>query len=571
MDQPEEVNPPNKFLSDFLAEEVKSLLDNTNSHIWKWKPVPFHEFLTDHLKITLTDRQMQDVVTFLGVDSEMVFNGGTPYNLFCLLAGKGSGKDWLSSVVTCYLFYILLCLKDPKEYFGFPPSEAIDILIISFTAEQAKDVSFDKVKQFFKHWMWLRQNFSIIEGDRITSGKGKPEIIVLNDRIKTWNNIRIIAEHSANESFEGYNVLYFLMSEASAFRGANKTQNGWKVFNTLRASASSRFPGRWKGIVASFPRYDENSDFTFQLYTQAETDPTIFRDLVWPWQFKPMRYYKGVFFDFEGIQVPIEYQSDAESDPPAFRKMVLCKVPKVGESVINDEAIIKSVHPYKPLINLVTTIRKNEDGLEKVVGNWEGLDIFKSAPYEYLVTVDLGELTSATAVAISHVHTEKDHLVYVLDYVGAWTPDPKKGISVDMGDVKDRLFELAAAIPGVRVGFDQWQSILYASELNKRGIKTIKYHVHQDRDYETFRKAMGMGNVKILDDVELILQFNAIKKEGAKVYLDTKISPRKDLVDVTVGGYMILMGEQPEDKVGIPGATYITGNLDRQGGTMLWK
>jgi hypothetical protein len=398
-----------------------------------------------------------------------------------------------------------------------------------------------------------------------------PQIVVLADRVTTWNNIRIMSEHSANEGFEGYAPIYFLMSEASAFRGSNKSQNGWKVYNTLRHSASSRYPGRWKGIVASFPRYDEESDFTFQLYTMAEKDPTMFRDLVWPWQFKPARFYKGVTIDFEGVQIPIEYQSEAESDPPAFRRMVLCQVPKVGESVIADEILMRGVHPFQPIIKLVTETKRNNDGFEKVVGHWEGLEVFNKAPYEYLIIVDLGELTSATAVAVAHVHNERDHLVYMLDALATWTPDPKKGISVDMDDVKERLFELAKAIPGSRVGFDQWQSILYASELNKRGVKTIKYHVHQDRDYDTFKKAMGMGSAKILDDIELIKQFNALKKDRGKVYLDTKISLRKDMVDVTVGGYLVLMGNEIEDKLGIPGATYITSNLDRQGGTMLWK
>jgi len=570
MDLAEETPQPNKLILDFLGEEVRGLLDNTNSHIWKFKPVSFHEFLSDHLKITLTQRQLQDCVTFLGADSETVFNSGSPFNLFCLLAGKGSGKDWLSSVITCYLFYILLCMHDPKEYLGLAPNDSIDMLIISFTAEQARDVSFDKIKQFLKPWSWLRSHFTLVEGDRITSGKGKPQIIILNDRITTWNNIRIMSEHSANEGFEGYAPIFFLMSESSAFKGANKTQNGWRVFNTLRASASSRYPGRWKGMVASFPRFDEESDFTYQLYTMAENDPIIFRDLVYPWQFKPARFYKGVTFDFEGIQVPIEYQSDVDSDPPAFKRMVLCKVPKVGESIMSDEAIIKAVHPYPSLVKLVTE-NKETNGVTKVVGHWEGLDIFKSAPYEYLITVDLGEITSATAVSVSHVHNDHDHLVYMLDALAAWTPDPKKGISVDMDDVKERLLELALAIPGAAVAFDQWQSLLYSSELNKRGIKTIKYHIIQDRHYDLFKKAMGMGSAKILDDINLVLQMNALKKERGKVYLDTKVSLRKDLVDVTVGSFLILMGDKFEEPVGIPGATYITNNLDKHGGTMLWK
>jgi len=557
----------NKIILDWLAEQSKTLIDGSDTNIWKFKPVDLVEFAETHLKVKLTERQRIDCLTFLGPNPELVFENGSPFNLFCLLAGKGSGKDWLAAVITCYLFYILLCMKDPKGYFGFSVSESIDMLIVSFTAEQARDVSFEKIKLFMRSWIWLKKNFSVIDGDKCISGKGKPEILLLRDRIKTFSDIRIMAEHSANESFEGYNVLFFLMSEASAFKAENKDNNGWKVYNTLRQSGNSRFQGRWKGMVASYPRWDESMDFTYQLYKKAEEDPIIFRDLVAPWEFKPqsMCNKSGVMVDFEGTKIPLEQQGEAEADREAFKKMVLCRVPKAGEQVIPDDVVLSGIHRETPLIVFNNVL--SDDNLIRVM--LEGMDPKEKGRFteEYLITVDLGEKVSATAVAIQHVDPK---IGYILDAVGAWTPFPEKKIMVDMDDVKNVLIYLAKSLPGAVVGFDQWQSILYMSELNRQGIKTIKYHVRQDRDYALFRKALSAGRAKILDDVELIRQLTAMRIVNGKVELDKKKSPRKDLLDATVGGFKILMGDDEMEKPAlIPGGYYIENNISAFGGQII--
>ena len=555
----------NKLILDFLSEQSQTLVDGSESETWNAKPVSLAEFAETHLKESLTERQLHDCLAFFGPHSDQIFDGGSPFNIFCLLAGKGSGKDWLAALLTCYLFYVLLCMKNPQKYFGVSAIDAIDFLVVSFTAEQARDVSFYRIKEFMRQWIWLKKNYSIIDGDRYITGKGKPEILILRDSIRAHNGVRIKSEHSANESFEGYNVLFFIMSEASAFRAENKDNNGWKVYNTLRQSANSRFQGRWKGIVASYPRFDKSIDFTYQLYKKAEEDPIIFRDLVAPWEFKPKRLANksGVMVPFENTQIPIEQQGEAEADKQAFKKMVLCQVPDSGEQVIPDDVVLTAVHKEPSLIRFENHLSLDNSVVVEMVG----LDEKGRFLNEYLITVDLGEKVSATGVAIQHVDPK---VGYILDAVGAWTPITEKGIPVDMQDVKNGLIALAKTLPGSVVGFDQWQSILYAAELNRQGIKTLKYHVRQDRDYGLFRKAMSAGRAKIPDDIELIRQITALKIIDGKVVLDYKKSPRKDLLDAVVGGFKILMGDEDMETVPmIPGSTYIGNNLSSFGGFIL--
>ena len=56
--------------------------------------------------------------------------------------GKGSGKDYVSTIACSYVVYLLLCLKDPAKYYGKPPGDAIDIINIAINAVQANRVFF---------------------------------------------------------------------------------------------------------------------------------------------------------------------------------------------------------------------------------------------------------------------------------------------------------------------------------------------------------------------------------------------------------------------------------------------
>lgn len=57
--------------------------------------------------------------------------------------GKGSGKDYVSTIACAFIVYRLLCLTDPARYFGKPTDDAIDIINIAINAEQAKKVFFN--------------------------------------------------------------------------------------------------------------------------------------------------------------------------------------------------------------------------------------------------------------------------------------------------------------------------------------------------------------------------------------------------------------------------------------------
>lgn len=577
---------------EYLIQQSQGLLEGNQSRIWKHEPLPFRRFVPEHLKIQLTDRQMTNAIMLLGEDPKKTFEGGSPYTTFVLIAGKGSGKDLLAAVIMLFCFYLLLCMHDPREYFTFPMSEAIDMLIISYTEEQAREVTFDKFKQLLKHWVWLKQNFSVIEGEKyVTSHRNKPLIVILADRIRTWNNIKITAEHSMNEGFEGYNPLVWAMSEASAFSARTNARNGRKVYNTLRSSASTRFGNKWKGLAYSYLRDDEISDFTWQLYEEAAKTTTMWRDLCLPWEFKPPRFFSTATFDFpvdvevkneDGTtfvehrvyKVPVvPYQDEvlSSTDLEFFKKSTLCLISRVGEKAASMETITSAIHPFGPLITFTNKIEPDVEGRPTILLELPDLTDRSRFVWDYLITVDLGEKHAATGVAVSHKEPGKG---FVLDALLSWTPiekDAQNPIAahVNMEDVRVKLVTLAKALNNARVGFDQWQSILYAAQMSAEGLAVETYHVHQARDYRIFGQAMGARMAWIVNDPEILRQWNALVMDGNEVKLDKRISRRKDLVDATLGGFKILMKDYQIAPMGVPGATVIRANLGDQGGVMV--
>jgi len=562
-----------RLILEHLSKESQRLL-NIQEVDWVRTPVSVEEFVREHLNLPpLTARQLNDLNMIFGSDPTKIFDNGSIYNIGCFLLGKGSGKDYLCSVAVCYCFYTLLCMRSPQAFLGFPSGEGVDIIVVSYSQEQTLLTTFDKIKQRMKNWHWLKRNYTVVEDEKIVSGKGKPIVQILKNRVVTWNNVRIFSEHSANESYEGYNVLFWVMSEASAFKTQNRERNGHKVFSTLRSSAASRFGTRWKGLVVSFPRYDQDTDFTFKLWQLAtgqkkveegeEDEIKLSGASIWavkgaPWEYKPWKVgnrviYSGDTFEFEGRQIPVELEQEFADNPEECRMKYLCEPPPGGQQVFDEESIITAMHAkHDPLLTSTTTIDGNK--IKLIV---HGLKEKSRFLHSYLVTVDLGKVKSAAAVGIQHVEGGK----YILDAIMTWTPDPRKKLVVDLTNVKYWLLEMAKAIPSIRIYFDQWQSELLKDELIELQMQAGTYHTYA-HDYRTFKQGIQLGKVELLDRPDLAIQLNAIREKGDEVYVDPLISPRKDMVDVVVGGFKTLMSE--DRPTNLPG-TLISSNLSQFG------
>jgi hypothetical protein len=173
-------------------------------------------------------------------------------NEIILQLGKGSGKDFVSTVACAYIVYKLLCLKDPARYYGKPSGDAIDIINVAINAQQAKNVFFKGFKSKIERSPWF-------------AGKYNAKA----DSIEFDKSITVYSGHSERESHEGLNLLLAVLDEISGFAsevgtGNEQGKTAENIYKAFRGSVDSRFPDLGKVVLLSFPRYQ--GDFISKRY-----------------------------------------------------------------------------------------------------------------------------------------------------------------------------------------------------------------------------------------------------------------------------------------------------------------
>ena len=323
-------------------------------------------------------------------------------------------------------------------------------------------------------------------------------------------------------------------------------------------------------MVISFPRYDQETDFTWKLYKAALdkqapdsgidlSDCTIWPVLGYTWEFRPWQVgsrvvYCGRTFTFDGVEIPIELKADFDEDPDESRMKFMCQVPPGGAQTFGVETIIKGMKTHRQPLFKYTEVIEGKDVRVVLDPVYKNKTIYQ---HNYLITVDLGRTFSAAAISLQHVEGG----IYVQDVMITWTPVPKLQAAVDLLDVKRVLIDLLKTIPQVRIAFDQWQSDLFKAELGELDMEAGTYHTYV-HDYSNLRKGILLGQVELLDDPQLAIQLSALRELGDEVYLDKTISERKDRVDVVAGGFKILISEEKDTN--LPG-TIISSNLKQFG------
>lgn len=185
-------------LAELFLEEFDEVADGDPN--WKEDPVDIDTYVTSPMYQdlpALSPRQKIAISSIIGDVPKEVFNRTNGVTTGVLLWGKGSGKDYVSSIIISYLAYILCCMKNPQRFLGIAPGEPMDIINVAYSSSQANLVFFAKLKQRIIKPMFRKYDAHIIE-----------------DKIEFPNQVRLHSRHSENESYEGFNILAWIMDEA---------------------------------------------------------------------------------------------------------------------------------------------------------------------------------------------------------------------------------------------------------------------------------------------------------------------------------------------------------------------
>jgi hypothetical protein len=486
---------------------------------WIEDPVTFHEFVNDpyHMKQPpLGPRQRQDIETFLGPNPKCIFSRFTGdvhnnnYRLAALLWGKGSGKDWVCTLIQCYLVYLLLCMRDPHKTVGLAPNEAIDIVNVAYSAHQANEVYFTKFLQRVLHWEWLRRNYPIVQRGRVINKElhantklepdGQNYVRVGTSKISFPHLVRAVSEHSENESYEGLNILFWVMDEAAAFRSAGKKANAASVFGTLRTSAMSRFPSLWRGMVISYPRSED--DFMITTYKQALADPEWFASKACTWEANPTK-------------VQSDFDSDFEKFPTESRAKYMCEPPPRFGAAFDPEAVDECVDPDRTSLIVTSPAILTQTVKEPVTGRTYtkqfvgkalesiGIHNLRQRGLPRVFHVDGGLTGCPAGFVLAHAEPViiGDEVVnkVIVDVALQWKPIPAKRLQVSLNNIAALILDLSKHMHIVLGTYDQWNSESSLEALFLAGIPVEKHNIASE-DYSMLEMLVNLGCVSIPGD-----------------------------------------------------------------------
>lgn len=458
--------------------------------------------------------------------------------------GKGSGKDFTSTVAVSYVVYLLLCLKDPALYYGKPKGDSIDIINIAINSDQANRVFFKNFVERIRNNPWFENKYVEKQGS-----------------IEFDKNITVYSGHSEREAFEGYNTLLVILDEISGFalESASGNQNAKTapaIYDMYKASVTSRFAQFGKLVLLSFPRF--KNDFIQQKYDEVVAEKEVIIRTA------TLKVDESLPDGTEGNEFEIQWEED-EIIRYAFPYTFALRRPSWEVNPTKNLQTDYALDFYRNMgdalgrfacmpSNLEDGFFKNKEKIDSAFSRINGVDeegVFHPSftPKDdtmYFMHVDLAQKHDHCAVALGHIDKwieypigtsgQVEYLPLVsIDAVRWWTPTKDK--SVDFKDVieyiksvRRRGFELKL------VSFDRWNSHDTMMDLERNGINTDLLSVDK-KHYDDFLVTMYDDRLQGPHIELLIEELGQLKQvvRGTKVTIDHPRKGSKDLSDAVCG------------------------------------
>jgi hypothetical protein len=495
--------------------------------------------------------KLEDLQKLMGDDEGRKFYKKYTKNEVILQLGKGSGKDYMSTVAVAYIVYKLLCLKDPARYYGKPSGDAIDIINVAINAQQAKNVFFKGFKTKIEKSPWFAGRY-----------------YAKMDSIEFDKAITVYSGHSERESHEGLNLLVAVLDEISGFAtevntGNEQGKTADNIYKAFRGTVDSRFPDLGKVVLLSFPRYP--GDFISSKYEDSILEKEIIQrshkfvmnsdlpedmegnslEIAWDEEQIVSYKYPGVFalkrptWEVNPTRKIDDFKLAFYTDLGDAMMRFLC-VP-----TYSSDAFFKQ----RDKVQNAMSIRNPIDSFRRFDPT------FTPDPEKiYFIHADLAQQHDKCAVAIAHVEKwvniqvikdyEQVAPFVVVDAVAYW--EPKVEGPVDLSEVKKWIQNLRRIGFNIgRVSFDRWQSFDIQNELKQVGMRTETVSVakkhYEDMAMLIYEERLVMPAIDLLFDE--LTELKIVR--GNRVDHPRKKS--KDLADAVCGAVFGAISHTPKN------------------------
>ena len=494
----------------------------------------------------------EDLLNMMGEEKGTKYYNKYTKNEIILQLGKGSGKDFTSTVACSYIVYKLLCLKDPAKYFGKPSGDAIDLINVAINAQQAKNVFFKGFKTKIEKSPWFVGKYN-----------------AKADSVEFDKSITVYSGHSERESHEGLNLLLAVLDEISGFAseigtGNDQGKTADNIYRAFRASVDSRFPDLGKVVLLSFPRYP--GDFISERYDAViaekesiekthrfiinpilpEDDPDNYFDISWDEDQIISYKYPGVFalkkptWEVNPTRKIDDFKIAFLTDIGDAMQRFACVPTFASDAFFKQSEKVRSCMTAR---NPVDNFRRFDES-------------FKPDPDKvYYVHADLAQKHDKCAVAIAHVdkwvniqvinNYEQVAPIVVVDAVAWW--EPKVEGPVNLSEVKMWIQNLRRL--GFNIGmvsFDRWQSFDIQNELKQVGMRTDTVSVakkhYEDMAMLVYEERLVMPAIELLFDE--LTQLKIMKNNR----VDHPRKKSKDLADAVCGAIFGAISHTPKDQ-----------------------
>lgn len=528
--------------------------------------VSFREFIVspEHMAFEpFSERQYAPIEYMLGTNRDEIFSNNR--YMAILEFGKGSGKDTIAWAFVCYLVYVLLNLKNPQRFLGQGSGEPIDILNVANTERQASSIFFDRLRTKVKNWKWLSDHYHIKLAGASMNGREKDGVFLDHVQIRADGmvfpkGIRIFSGNSSQESYEGTNLICFILDEVSAFRDGTQTHNAQKMFDMLRSSATSRYGMKYKSIMMSFPRYKD--DFIERTLRTYDTNLNVYTDKAMTWEVKPKRYFSDKTFKYNGIEIPIDFQDEFKFHPESSLAKYCCMCQEAESPLFSRPHMIDlAVNKNRKSIFEFEDFEDEDKFGQKYLLKNISLVNCGVTNILYIIVVDLGRSGDSAALSIGHLDEESGKIF--LDAHTAWDPIPERNVVVSLTNVEEILLDLCKLIQVGGIFFDRWQSYAIVESLVREGyysnVTSVKF-----KDWLTLRDRFYGEQIDILPDMELVGQLKQMQNIK-DMKIDHPVDGHDDRAYSVAGMVKILTELSVQTSKATEEGEVVGGNLQTEG------
>lgn len=447
-----------------------------------------------------------------------------------LLWGEGSGKDFLCERILIYMAYWLVNLHSPHKYLSRAEGTPIDLINTSVNEEHASSVFFKEFCDSLRLVINPRTGHNWFEEQGMDLREGRD---ILTSQVRFPKHITAYSCNSVKYTAEGKCVLIGILDEIAEF----KYDKAKKLYDNLKATATSRFPKKHKVILISYLR--DEFDFMLSHWREAENMPINLRT----------KYYMSNKKTWEvNLSVTKEdYQDAYEKDPEDSARRYENAIPskknqkflKEGVKLTNavrdfDGYPIISEHPqwsddlnaeiYQPWFRPYRTkeiatleleyMKVPTDDLERKISVLK--DAHNTANYFIHIDLSKGAVDYAGFCLLHTYQKSEEQIGYHVDLIVQLHP---KENEIDFEEIRKFIFALQdKGFAIAQVSLDGWNSVDFMQLLEKQGIP-VKL-VSLDRSMQPYNTLKDVLYKEILDyyfNPILLRELNELQIVGGKV------------------------------------------------------